>query len=167
MPPTRWKREEEDEEGEANHRQTLNSLTPSRLQTAPLASPSRTAGLLSPSPCFCDQPSFSIPPGRGTAPKEEPALPSDRCTPCPEPLPPALPQHTGPLPTSAAPPWGPRPHELRGHTLSLLLQRLCSFRSCSPALCWSLQVGNTPLGSQVLETPTDTRGSRLRPKALL
>lgn len=34
MPPTRWKREEE-EEGEANHRQTLNSLTPSRLQTAP------------------------------------------------------------------------------------------------------------------------------------
>lgn len=37
MPPTRWKGDKE--EGKANHSQTLNSLTPSRLQTAPLTSP--------------------------------------------------------------------------------------------------------------------------------
>lgn len=73
MPPTLWKQEEE--EGKANHRQTLNSLTPSRLQTAPLAFPSGTAGLLLPFPRFCKQPSFSIPPWRSITPKEEPVFP--------------------------------------------------------------------------------------------
>lgn len=49
MPPTGWKQEEE--EGKANHRQTLNSLTRSRLQMAPpaLCLLLQTAKLLHPS----------------------------------------------------------------------------------------------------------------------
>lgn len=47
MPPTRWKQEEE-EEGKGNHRQTLNSLTPPDCKR--LLSPSRTAEILLPFP---------------------------------------------------------------------------------------------------------------------
>lgn len=166
MPPTRWKQEEE--EGKANHRQTLNSLTPSRLQTAPLAFPSGTAGLLLALPRFCKQPS-SILPWRSIAPKAEPGFPSDQCVLCPEHLPQAPPEHGQSSPTVAAPPPGPSPREaaLTPPPLgSLLLQQLRCFPGCSLAPHRSLQVGNAPLGSQVLEASTDTRGPRLGPKAL-
>ena len=119
MPPTRWKQEEE--EGKANHRQTLNSLTPSRLQTAPLAFPSGTAGLLLPFPCFWKQPSFSIPHWKSITPKEEPLFPLDRRMLCPEHLPQAPPEHACPPPPrlpllrDQAPVKLPYTAHLRGH----------------------------------------------------
>lgn len=68
MPPTLWKQEEE--EGKANHRQTLNSLTPSRLQTAPLAFPSGTAGLLLPFPRSANSQASPSLPGGASLPKK-------------------------------------------------------------------------------------------------
>lgn len=109
MPPTRWKQEEE---GKANHRQTLNSLTPSRLQMAPLTFLSRTAGLLLPFPRICKQPNFSITPWRSIAPKAEPGLPSDQCTLCPEHLPQAPPEHACPPPPQPLLLWEQAPIKL-------------------------------------------------------
>ena len=67
MPPTRWKQEEE--EGKANRKQTLNSLTPSRLQMALLAFPSGTTGHLLPFLCFSNSQISSSLPGGASLPK--------------------------------------------------------------------------------------------------
>jgi len=163
MPPPQWKQEEE--EGKANHRQTLNSLTPSRLQTAPLAFPSGTTGLLLPFPCFSNSQTSPSLPGGSSLPKRSQSShrnnsPSSQST---------FPKHcqsTPVLPHHSHPSSGTKPPyttHLWGHRL---LQPLCSFPGCSPVPGRSLWVGNTPLGSHVLETSTDTQHPLLGPKAL-